>query len=271
MLTPFSPSAAVSVSHASASVPATGVTNCMSVERWPRTCEIDHQGAQEPREYELGAFELVVPFVRAREQAVDDADDTHATRARFNAPLGGEGRRDTPAFALRGKRPRRIPRRQRRTRLHARAELQLHRNRLPALLLHLARYEPGRNPRPGGDGAPDFLRRAGDFEFDLDGTASGGFLLHTHDGSLGSGCCGRGWATTIRRCARPPGADSLWYFETSFVMAAASSAVNAARSAGDRKRTSVSTARVARRLPAFFARRTRSATSRTIRAPRAMR
>src|SRR5258707_520398 len=164
-----------------------------------------------------------------------------------------------------------IPTGHRRAYIRARAELQHQSNRLPGLLLHLARYEPGRNPRPGGDGAAGFLRRAGDFEFDLDGTASGGFLLHTHDGSLGSGCCGRGWATTIRRCARPPGADSLWYFETSFVMAAASSAGNAARSAGDRKRTPGSTARAARRLPAFFARPTRSDTSRTIRAPRAMR
>src|ERR1035441_7370341 len=44
-----------------------------------------------------------------------------------------------------------------------------------------------------------------------------------------------------------------------------------ARSLAERKRTSVSTARVARRLPVSFARRTRSPTSRTTRAPRAMR
>src|SRR5262249_58952907 len=96
---------------------------------------------------------------------------------------------------------------------------------------------------------PDLLRGAGDLDFDLDGTASGGFFLHAHDGSLGLDFCGRGCATTTRRCARPPGADASWYFETSFVTASVSSAVNAARSAGDRKRTSVSTARVARRLP----------------------
>src|SRR5262249_41156820 len=35
-LTPFTPTAAVSDSQASASVPATGTTNCMIVERWPR-------------------------------------------------------------------------------------------------------------------------------------------------------------------------------------------------------------------------------------------
>src|SRR5262249_28124202 len=152
-----------------------------------------------------------------------------------------------------------------------RAEVHLHRNGLSVTFLELGRHEPGRNPRPGGNGLPDFLRRAGDLDLDLDRTASRGFFLHAHDGSLGSGFCGRGWATTTRRCARPPAADASWYFETSFVMASVSSAVNAARSVADRKRTSVSTARVARRLPASFARRTRSPTSRTTRAPRAMR
>src|SRR4029077_20702983 len=131
--------------------------------------------------------------------------------------------------------------------------------------------EPGRNPRSGGDGPPNFLWCARDLYFHLDGTASGGFFLHAHEGSLGSAFCGRGWATTTRRCARPPGADSSWYFETSLAMASVSSWLNAARSVGDRKRTSVSTARVASRLPAWFARRTRSPTSRTTRAPKAMR
>ena len=33
-------------------------------------------------------------------------------------------------------------------------------------------------------------------------------LPTAHEGSLGSDFCGRGCATTTRRCARPPGADS---------------------------------------------------------------
>ena len=37
-LTPFTARAAVSVSHASASVPGTGITNCISAERWLRKC-----------------------------------------------------------------------------------------------------------------------------------------------------------------------------------------------------------------------------------------
>src|SRR5207248_2855445 len=190
------------------------------------------------------------PVVRAGEEAMHHADDADASRARFDAPLVRDGRRTAPAFALRGKHPRRVPGRHDGTGLHARAEVQRHRNGLPVALLERSRHEPGRNTRPGGDGLPDFLRRAGDLDFDLDRTASGGFFLHAHDGSLRSDFCGSGCATTTRRCARPPGADASWYFETSFAIASVSSLLKAARSAADRKRTSVSTARVARRLPA---------------------
>src|SRR5207302_584828 len=132
---------------------------------------IDAQGAEEAGPAELCGFKLVVPVVRGGEQGIHLTDEAQATSGRFDAPLGGDGRR----------------------------------------------------------------------------------------------------ATTSTRCARPPGADSSWYFETSFVMGSVSSLLKAARSVGDRKRTSVSTARVARRLPASFARRTRSPTSPTTRAPRAMR
>ncbi len=211
--------------------------------------EIDSQDAEEARPAGFGAFQLVVPVVRAGEEAMHHADDADAAPARFDGPLVRDGRRATPALALRGKPPRRIPGRHDGTGLHARAEVQRHRDGLPVALLERRRHEPGRNTRPGGDGLPDFLRRAGDLDFDLDGTASGGVFLHAHDGSLGSDVCGRGCATTTRRCARPPGADASWYFATSVVMASVSSVLNAARSVADRKRTSVSTARVARRLP----------------------
>src|SRR6185295_9225701 len=89
-----------------------------------------------------------------------------------------------PALALRGKPARRIPGRHRGTGFHARAEVQRHGDGLPVTFLELGRHEPGRNTRTGGDGLPDFLRRAGDLDFDLDPTASGGFFLHAHDGSL---------------------------------------------------------------------------------------
>src|SRR5260221_6969839 len=203
---------------------------------------------------------------------MDNADDADPSSARFNAPLGRDRRRARgPTGCLLGEYPGRIAGRHHGAYFNARTEGVLHCHGLPVALVDLGWHEPGRNTWTGGEGLPDFLRRAGDFEFDQNGTATVGFFLHAHDGSLELDFCGRGCATTIRRCARPPGADSSWYFETSLVMASASSALKDARSAGDRKRTSVSTARVARRLPAFFARRTRSATSRTIRAPRAMR
>src|SRR5271169_2759094 len=83
------------------------------------------------------------------------------------------------------------------------------------------------------------LGAAGDLDFNLDGTPSRGFFVHAHNGSLGLDFCGIGCATTTRRCARPPGADSSWYFATSFVMASVSSLLKAARSVADRKRTSV--------------------------------
>src|SRR5207244_12716455 len=140
---------------------------------------------------------------------------------------------------------------------------------LPAALVDLSGHEPGRNTWTGGEGLPHFLRRAGGFEFDLDGTATVGFFLHAHDSSLGTDFCGRGCATTTRRCARPPGAEASRYFETSFAMASVRSLVKAARSVADRKRTSVSTARVARRLPASRARRTRYRNSRTTGEPAA--
>src|SRR6266567_2642919 len=196
---------------------------------------------------------------------MDNADDADPSGARCNAPLARHRRRARcHAVSRLREGPGWIAGRHHRAYVHARTEMVRHGDGLPIALLDLRWHEPGRNTRTGGEGLPHVLRCAGDFEFNLNGTATVGFFLHAHDGSLGC-------ATITRRCGRPPGADASWYFATSLVMAAASSAVNAARSAGDRKRTSVSTARVARRLPAFFARRTRSPTSRTIRAPSAMR
>ena len=44
--------------------------------------------------------------------------------------------------------------------------------------------EPGRHAGAGGDGLPDFFRSAGDFDFHLDGSASGLFFSYAHDGSF---------------------------------------------------------------------------------------
>src|SRR5437762_8107874 len=147
--------------------------------------EIDPQGAEEAGPAGFGAFQLIVPVVRAGEEAIHHTDEAHTTRARFDAPLGCDGRRATPALALRGKHPRRIPGGHDGTGLHAWAEVQRHRDGLPVAHLELSRHEPGRNTGPGGDGLPDFLRRARDLDVDLNPTSSGGFFLHAHDGSLG--------------------------------------------------------------------------------------
>src|SRR2546430_12260122 len=134
--------------------------------------EIDPQGAEEAGPAGFGAFQLIVPVVGAGEEAIHHTDEAHTTRPRFDAPLGCDGRRATPALALRGKHPRRIPGRHGRTGLHARAEVHLHRDWLPVLFFELRRDEPRRNARPRRDGLPDFLRRAGDLDFNLDGTAA---------------------------------------------------------------------------------------------------
>ncbi len=234
---------------------------------------IDFQSADKAGQARFGAFKLVVPFVGAGEQAMYYTDETHTTRARFDAPLRCHGWPVSPALDLKGERPRRIPGRHGRTGLHAGAESRRHRDGFAVALLRLRRHEPGRNPGARSlVGIPAFFRGTGDFDFCLNGTASKEASIFTlADCSLGWGFCGIGCATITRRCKRPPGADSSWYFETSFVTASVSSWLKAARSVADRKRTSVSTARVARRLPVSFARRTRPPTSRTTRAPRAMR
>src|SRR5881394_1088819 len=166
---------------------------------------------------------------------MDNADDADPSCARFNAPLGRDRRRARcHAVSLLGECPGPIGGRYHGAYVHTRTEVVRHGDGLPGALLDLGGYQPGRNTWTGGEGLPHLLRRAGDFELNLNGTATVGFLPHAHDGSLGC-------ATMTRRCARPPGADASWYFATSFVMASASSWLNAARSAADRKRTSVST------------------------------
>src|SRR3989442_4409148 len=144
---------------------------------------------------------------------MDNADDADPSSARFNAPLGRDRRRARgPAVCLLGEDPGRIPGRHHGVWLNARTEVELHCDGLPVAFLDLSWHELGRNTWTGGEGLPHFLRRVGDFEFDPNGTATVGFFLHAHDGSLESDFRGRGWATITRRCTRPPGVDSSWYF-----------------------------------------------------------
>ena len=54
--------------------------------------QIQPQNAEEGRPAGFDTFELIVPIVRAREEAVNHAYDARATGARFDDPLGGERR-----------------------------------------------------------------------------------------------------------------------------------------------------------------------------------
>src|SRR5262245_34292882 len=236
--------------------------------------EVEPQDAEE-RHPALGvALELLIPVILAGEPAVHHADDAGAAGAGLDDPLrrhrsGSVCGSAACVCGFGDEAAGRVPELDPGDGLHARAEV---RGGVAIdALLDRAGDEPGRDPRAGRDGAPDLLRRPGDLHLGLDGPAAVRLFLDRHHCSLVRGVCGTGWAMSTRRCARPPGLDSSWYFETSWVMAAVSSAVNAARSAADRNRTSVSTASVARALPASLARRERSLTSRTTRAPRAIR
>src|SRR5438105_1415759 len=117
---------------------------------------------------------------------MDNADDADTSCARFNAPLGRHRRRvRRPAACLLREYPGLIAGRHHGAYFNARTEVVLHRDGLPFALLDLGWHEPGRNTWTGGEGLPHFLRRAGGFEFDLNGTATVGFFLHAHDDSLG--------------------------------------------------------------------------------------
>src|SRR6266567_2605796 len=129
---------------------------------------------------------------------MDNTDDADPSCARFNAPLG----------CLRRECPGPIEGRDLGAYFNARTEVVIHCDGLPVALLDVSWHEPGRNTWTGGEGLPHFLRGAGGFEFDLNGTATVGFFFHAHDGSLESDFWGRGCATNTSRCARPPGAEA---------------------------------------------------------------
>ena len=100
--------------------------------------EIEPQDAEEAGPARFGADQLVVPVVRAGEEALHHTDDADAARPRFDAELGRDRRRARePAGCLLGEHPRRIPGRHHGAGLHARAEVQRHRDGLPVALLDL--------------------------------------------------------------------------------------------------------------------------------------
>ncbi len=69
---------------------------------------------------------------------------------------------------------------------------------LSVAFLRLRWRHPGRNTRPGGDGLPDLLWRAGDLEFHREGTAPVCFFFHGHDGRLPG--CGISDNGSLQKC-----------------------------------------------------------------------
>src|ERR687893_1228712 len=180
------------------------------------------------------ALELGVPVVAAAEAAGDHAHRAGAAVPRLDDPFRGE----PPLGTVEGRAPAHL--------LHDPpgrlvggdvagygAGAHVEGERPARALLDLGRVEPCAHARSGGDRLPDLLGSAGDV--DLQGEHA-----IAHEGSLG-----RGWA--------------------------ASSSVNAARSAAERNRISASMPRVARRFSCFSAVLASSPTSRTTRAARAIR
>src|SRR3954452_25629526 len=110
--------------------------------------------------------------------------------------------------------------------------------------LHPCRELPGRGIR--GDRGPHVVGGGG--QVDLAGDLE--FTAHDWDSFVFVmvGC-----SATTKRCGRPPGAASSWYFATSQLTASASSAAKAARSFADANRTSLSIPSVASCLPAALA------------------
>ncbi len=169
---PFSPSAAVSASQLSASVPGAGAVKCCVADRCPRKCA--RLICRIFRKLAKPAFALSscdVPVVGAREKALHNADDAFATAARFNSPLARDRwRPGEPTVGRRGEHPWRIPGRYLGAHLRPRAEAHLHRDRLAVAFLEFSWHEPRRNTWTGGDRLPHFFRRAGDFEFGVPST-----------------------------------------------------------------------------------------------------
>jgi hypothetical protein len=72
--------------------------------------EVQPQNAEEGRPAGFDTLELIVPIVRAREEAVHHAYDAGAAGASFNDPLSGERRGVwTQVRAFGGEPARRIP------------------------------------------------------------------------------------------------------------------------------------------------------------------
>ena len=232
--------------------------------------EIEPQDAEE-RDPAVGVtLELVVPVIAAGEPAVNHAHDTgppeRASTIHSVATVGSSGPMSSRLSAA--------------NRCGGSQVVMVESDSMPGPKLQT--MEPpsrsstvvGTNqdeiPGPVAMACQTILRRAGHLDFGLDGTASRSIFLHWHGGSSVSDSCGSGCAMTTRRCAAAwcrlivvapdkgrHGLDELV-------------AEGGAIGPGP-KPISVSSDSVARRLSAACDRWSRSPTSLTMRAARAIR
>src|SRR5688572_2632508 len=151
--------------------------------------EVQAQDAEERRPAVGVPFKLVVPFIRACEPAVHHAHHAGSTGAGLDSPFSRD--RPRPFFALNYETPWRIPRLDRRDRIHAGAETAD--SRAARAFLDAARHEPRRYALAGRDRAPHLLRRAGNLDFGLDIAMTSFIFLHRHDALL----------RYVRRCRSP--------------------------------------------------------------------
>src|SRR5581483_11872396 len=125
--------------------------------------EIRLEDAEEAGPAALGAGELIVPLIGAREQTVHHADDAGAAGAGFDDPFRRQRwRAGFPAFALAGESMRALFQHALRDGVHAWTKMTDDR----PIVAHLGGHEPRRNALRRRDRVPHLLRRARHFDFD---------------------------------------------------------------------------------------------------------
>src|SRR5262245_3488494 len=133
---------------------------------------------------------LMVPVVLVTEPPMDHADDALPTRSRLDRPLGGDGG-GVGSHVVRtigDQSPWRIPGRDLRGGLHARAEVAC--DGALVSLVDRGGHEPGRHSATRGDGLPDLFGRPGNLDFGLDRALAGWILLDAHVDSSFAGWMG---------------------------------------------------------------------------------
>src|SRR5262249_52278370 len=147
--------------------------------------QIQAQDAEEGNPAVAVSLELSIPIIGAGEPAVHHAYHAGSAGTSLDGPFRGDLSRFF--FGLNGKTLGWIPCPDGCNRLHARTEVGY--GGTANALLDGAGNEPRRNAIPGRDRAPDFLGRAWNFHFGLNGPLTGRIFSYRHDGSLTRVAC----------------------------------------------------------------------------------